>query len=195
MHFRHHHDIYQFQPGILPYTNYFNPYPFNIFCMDLIIQPFGYIEERIFRKLQKGLAPYFEEIDMVEELPIPQEAFNDYRKQFLVDTFMMILKSIKGDKVLGIVDRDLYTPELNFIYGKGRINGRHSIIALERLRDGATRKMFLDRVLKEAVHELGHTDGLRHCKNKLCVMHFSNTIEDTDIKTAGYCKKCEKLLE
>jgi archaemetzincin len=46
------------------------------------------------------------------------------------------------------------------------------------------------RALKEAVHELGHTLGLRHCSRSLCVMHFSNSIFDTDKKKSLLCDQC-----
>lgn len=161
----------------------------------LVIQPFGHIEEKTIRHLKKGLAVFFEEIIVAEEIYVPEEAYNAYRDQYLVDTFMEILKGVKGEKVLGVVDRDIYSPELNFIFGQGRINGKRCIIALERLREDSTRKKFNDRVLKEAVHELGHTWGLHHCENMKCVMHFSNTLDDTDSKTSGFCKKCEARLD
>ena len=55
-------------------------------------------------------------------------------------------------------------------------------------------KIFYGRIIKESVHELGHVFGLRHCENRKCVMHFSNSIEDTDIKTHVFCKNCKNIL-
>ena len=162
--------------------------------MNLSIQPFGHIEDRVLNHLREELKPYFKKVVVKKQVPIPEESYSEYRKQYLVDDFMKVLKDVPGKKVLGVVDRDLYTPELNFIFGQARINGKQCIISLDRLREGVSRKWFLQRVAKEAVHELGHTFGLRHCQNRMCVMHFSNTLADTDIKTAGFCKKCEKQL-
>ena len=51
----------------------------------------------------------------------------------------------------------------------------------------------LERVKKEAVHEIGHTFGLGHCLNKICVMSFSPSIFDVDRKEVHPCKKCERL--
>ena len=42
--------------------------------------------------------------------------------------------------------------------------------------------LFRERALTEAVHELGHTYGLGHCPVSTCVMHFSNSLHDTDLK-------------
>jgi archaemetzincin len=50
--------------------------------------------------------------------------------------------------------------------------------------------LFRERALKEAVHELGHTYGLQHCPNLRCVMHFSNSLRDTDAKQAKWCSRC-----
>lgn len=50
------------------------------------------------------------------------------------------------------------------------------------------------RVAKEVLHEVGHVFGLGHCKNQLCVMRFSNSIVDTDIKRAKFCLSCAKKL-
>ena len=50
--------------------------------------------------------------------------------------------------------------------------------------------LFLERAVKEAVHELGHTYGLGHCRDPRCIMYFSNTLHDTDLKGPGFCAAC-----
>ena len=47
-----------------------------------------------------------------------------------------------------------------------------------------------DRLLKEAVHELGHTFGLIHCPAPGCAMGFSNSIEEVDLKSNRFCPGC-----
>ena len=49
-------------------------------------------------------------------------------------------------------------------------------------------------MVKEAIHELGHTFGLFHCNNKLCVVYFSNSLYDTDRKGKRLCLDCKNKL-
>ena len=51
-----------------------------------------------------------------------------------------------------------------------------------------------ERILKETIHELGHTFGLKHCHNN-CVMRFSNSLADTDKKPVKFCASCLKQLK
>jgi len=50
------------------------------------------------------------------------------------------------------------------------------------------------RAEKEAVHELGHAFGMAHCLNFDCVMRFSNSVEDVDLKASDFCRLCEARL-
>jgi len=54
--------------------------------------------------------------------------------------------------------------------------------------------LFLKRTLKEAVHEIGHIFKLGHSSNPKCVMHFSNSLSDTDRKDCKFCNSCKRLL-
>jgi archaemetzincin len=84
---------------------------------------------------------------------------------------------------------------LNYVFGEAYAPGRVALISLWRLKpefygENAGSAVFMLRMLKEAVHELGHTLGLQHCPRGLCVMHFSNSIFDTDRKQSLFCGQC-----
>ncbi|WP_081825254.1 matrixin family metalloprotease [Persephonella sp. IF05-L8] len=55
--------------------------------------------------------------------------------------------------------------------------------------------IFIGRITKEAVHEIGHTLGLGHCPDPECVMHFSNSIVDTDRKSYFFCSVCYQKVK
>jgi DNA-binding NtrC family response regulator len=50
------------------------------------------------------------------------------------------------------------------------------------------------RLVKEAVHELGHTYGLVHCNRARCVMTSSTYVENIDLKSAQLCDRCRAEL-
>jgi archaemetzincin len=96
-----------------------------------------------------------------------------------------------------VVDVDLFVPGLNFVFGLAP--GSTAVISLVRLRheyygERKNEYLFRDRALKEAIHELGHTFGLHHCPDIRCIMHFSNCLEDTDIKCPDFCKVCSNKI-
>ena len=72
--------------------------------------------------------------------------------------------------------------------------GGACLVSTARLLAGADEVLFRARLLKEAVHELGHTLGLEHCADPGCVMHFSNRLADTERKGDVYCNRCEAAM-
>jgi len=75
-------------------------------------------------------------------------------------------------------------PGLNFVFGVAE--GDYALVFTARLLG----ELLVTRILKEVIHEVGHTLGLGHCENPSCVMHFSNTLMDTDRKGPGFCPRC-----
>ncbi len=133
---------------------------------------------------------------------VPAAALDPDRNQYLAGAFLERLRETAkedGLKILGITAADIYSSGLNFVFGQADVGGQASIISLARLfpeaSGGDGRVLLRERMLKEAVHELGHNFGLDHCRDRLCVMHFSNGIAETDIKTADFCPRHEAELK
>ena len=159
----------------------------------------------VFPELQQEIKEtYGYEVTARVEVPLPEIAYDQKRNQYLAVPILNRIGQRVPDedclKVLGIADVDLFTNDLHFIFGKAEgIPGRVAVISLLRLRPEFYRKppdqkLFLDRVVKEAVHELGHLFGLQHCENPECVMFFSKSIADTDKKGKKPCSSCAKQI-
>jgi archaemetzincin len=171
--------------------------------MKIGIIPIGQVDTAVLLGIKEDLPKVFPDtvcLVMDERLPLPEEAFDKKRKQYRSD---VILSKIQGyatkrrdlNRVLGVVDADIFASGLNFVFGEAACPGKTALISLWRLkpefcRDHANVEVFAARSLKEAIHELGHTLGLRHCSHSSCVMHFSNSIFDTDKKKGSFCDQC-----
>jgi archaemetzincin len=102
-------------------------------------------------------------------------------------------------KVVAITHVDLFIPILTHVYGEAQLAGKACIVSTFRLQEGLSittmEKEFDNRVVKEVLHELGHTFNLRHCNDKSCIMHYCRSIKDVDRKSDQLCRYCKILLE
>ncbi len=166
----------------------------------ILILPVGEVEADLLAELCSALRVVFHQAcSLGQPLPFPGYAYSPHRGQYDAHEILRRLPRGEADRVLGVVDLDLYVPELNFVFGLANPLGRQAVIALKRLRQEfyrlpADRELFRQRTVKEAVHELGHTFGLSHCRNRRCVMAFSNSLVDTDLKGQSFCSQCQGKL-
>jgi archaemetzincin len=102
-------------------------------------------------------------------------------------------------RVLAITGCDLYVPVLTFVFGEAQLDGNCAIVSTARLKEEfyglpPREDLTVERLVKEASHEIGHTFGLRHCADWRCVMSSSHGVERLDLKSAEFCKSCRKPL-
>ena len=168
---------------------------------NIYIQPIGEIGEEILDYLVTGLENvYGYPCRIAPPVRIPELSYSAVRDQYNAEVIVeKIMKTMPVDteKLLGVVDVDLFVPHLNFVFGLAA--GNTAVISLKRLKpeyygEKENEYLFRERALKEAIHELGHTFGLHHCPDIRCIMHFSNRLEDTDIKGPGFCKACKSRI-
>ena len=135
-------------------------------------------------------------------LRVPRTTLNSVRKQLFFNTLLARVAAVAPppDGVrLALTDYDLYKTSHQFVFGDASEEQRIAIVSLHRLRgdfygERPDENLLFQRTLKEAVHDLGHAFGLKHCYNARCAMYFSNSIYDTDNKLSHFCENCEKRV-
>jgi archaemetzincin len=158
------------------------------------------VNSGVLEYLQEHLAETFSRsVKRGKVFELLPEEFHTDRGQYYSTSILGRLRQMKPERdlLLAISEADLFAADLNFVFGEADVYGRCAIISLARLRlayagQPLTRELFLRRTLTEAVHEIGHLLRLGHCPNPTCVMHFSNTLYDTDYKTSQFCSRCQK---
>ncbi|MBL7075448.1 archaemetzincin family Zn-dependent metalloprotease [candidate division KSB1 bacterium] len=164
----------------------------------------GEIEQTILDFLSRRIELRFNCPSIIlESIEKPHYAFDNKRNQFFSSRILKELIHIiplDALKILGITWVDLYIPVLTFVFGQAQLGGKAALISLHRLSpkyygSTANNSLLLERAAKEIVHELGHTFRLTHCRDKMCVMHFSASIRNIDVKGDIFCDSCLKILE
>jgi archaemetzincin len=136
------------------------------------------------------------------------EAYDPIRQQYHSTRILARLVEQHNDplsssdrlqKILGVADVDLFIPILTFVFGEAQLGRQAAVVSVYRLRQQfyglpEDDSLLLHRSEKEALHELGHTFGLVHCPDFECVMHYSNSIEQVDLKSNRFCVACARLL-
>lgn len=161
--------------------------------MILTLQPVGRVDPSVVQRLGTELAP-FGEVRIAGEKPLPRRIFGLGPKRYRAATFDRFCKSSDGDRVIAITNVELSDPELGLelVFGHADIHGRWAVVSLS-LFGGDGKAKLIERAVKTAVHELGHTLGLgHHDTDPACVMFHSQELVDTDRKSRDFCPACAK---
>lgn len=165
----------------------------------IYIMPIGRVSGPIISEIEEEINRTFKKrVEILEQASLPLDAYDRNRQQCCSTKILEKIGEMESDgMVLGVIDVDLYVPGLNFVFGEADPVNGIAIISITRLKqefygEGRDHNLFLRRVVKEAVHEIGHLYGLSHCPDSSCVMYFSNSIKDTDEKGAEFCEVCRR---
>ncbi len=160
---------------------------------------FGYFDSNLLRNMAEAVKKEFlldvnikeGHLDLSEFYDPTRRQYNGVKLVHEVETSF----SSDSSKTIGLFNVDLFIPILTYIFGQAFLNGRTGIASSFRLsneRYGMQMddRIFLERYLKEVIHELGHTFGLIHCHIPTCVMRSSTYVEDIDQKDSHLCPGC-----
>jgi archaemetzincin len=168
----------------------------------IYLLPLGSVPEEILLYIRTAVEPVFEmPTRVLPSRDLPLSCYDPHRDQyFSTGLLKKMLRQLPRDalKVLGITPVDLFIPIMKYIFGEAQVSGKGAIISLFRLRPehhglNPDPELYWERIAKEAIHELGHTFGLTHCRDPLCVMNSSCLIGETDCKGTELCSTCQEL--
>ena len=129
------------------------------------------------------------------------DCYNEKRQQYdAVKILNKFINEVENKKTIIFTSLDLCIPIFTYVFGLAKLGGFAAIVSSHRLRNEfyglpANDRLLQTRLLKETIHEYGHLLELRHCNNYDCVMVSSMTVDDIDVKSAEFCKRCLAKME
>ncbi len=165
----------------------------------LQLLPIGTVDPGLLSWLQQALSEKLRMPTVVLSVALdPSFARHAERQQYLSSEILAAMQSHVSSntwRLLGVTSFDLYIPILTFVFGEAQLTGDRAVVSYHRLRQEfyglpADMDLLANRLLIEAIHELGHTLHLTHCHDYRCVMAASHSVEWIDIKDSGFCQAC-----
>ena len=166
--------------------------------LDLL--PIGDIDARLLKRLAPALGESFHvACRILGKRMDPQFAFHPERSQYHSSELLQAMQpyALNGAwRVLGVTAVDLYIPILTFVFGEAQMGGPCAIVSFHRLGQAFyglphDDEILAERLVKESVHEVGHTFDLTHCDDYSCAMAPSHAVEWIDLKEAALCGSCQ----
>jgi archaemetzincin len=169
----------------------------------LQLLPIGLVDSGLLLDVGAALANVFRV--PCELLPFsldPEFAFHGERQQYHSSEILQRMQAqLRGEswRLLGITSVDLYIPILTFVFGEAQIGGPCAVVSLRRLTQQfyglpEDQDLLRTRLIKEAVHEIGHTLNLTHCDDYQCAMAPSHAVEWIDLKDSDLCPNCQSRV-
>ncbi len=166
----------------------------------MVIQPLGESiagREVLLERVRAWGAIYFGvEVTVAPAVAMPEKAWNGARRQCDGDRLLRFLENRVPGKALalvGLCGEDLWSGDLNFVFGVATLRRRTGVYSLARY-GGDGDAAFLLRTLKVFSHETGHILGIEHCTRYECVMNGSNSLDETDRAPLFPCPECHAKL-
>lgn len=132
----------------------------------------------------------------------PAAAYHGERQQYHSSQILERMQTPAGSRVwrlLGVTGVDLYIPIMKYVFGEAQMGGPCALVSFHRLRQEfyglkPDFELLSQRLLKESVHELGHTLGLSHCPDYLCAMASAHSVERIDLRENSLCESCRSQV-
>jgi archaemetzincin len=166
----------------------------------IYILPFGRMDaptQQVVMQLGEFARVYFAcPVIVLRPVELPKASYVHRRRQYdAADVLRRMGRHVPDDALalVGVTTADLYSGDLDFVFGLAGLRSRVAILALGRYGEPGTPE-FLHRAMKSLAHETGHVFGLRHCIFYSCCMNGSNSLDESDSQPIHCCPLCHDKL-
>jgi archaemetzincin len=170
----------------------------------IYIAPLGDVSDELLEGIAESIGEQFGlQVKIKPNQGVPVYALDVARQQYNSNLILQkLINDLEPDglKILGVTDVDLFSPIFSYVFGEAQFKGKGAVISSYRLLGNPEKEStigcppLINRLEKEAIHELGHTLGLKHCVDPDCVMNYSVGLDCADRKFSFFCSACRDLM-
>ena len=161
----------------------------------ILIQPFEDVKPKQLAEISENIRKIYPKIKILEPVDFPKNAFYQPRNRYRADSIIKYLrtKTPENSVTLALTNKDISVTKgkvADFgVMGLGYRPGNACVASSFRLNTKNKNEQFY----KIAIHELGHTQGLKHCPDKTCFMRDAEGKNPTN-EEKDFCQNCKKVL-
>ncbi|WP_228413920.1 Zn-dependent protease [Chryseobacterium sp. CH21] len=164
-------------------------------AVTILIQPFKDVKSETVAKVTEGIKNVYPNVKILNAIDFPENTYYKERSRYRADSIIKFLskETKEGFVTIGLTTKDISATRGKIkdfgIMGLGYRPGKACVASNFRLSKENRDEQFY----KVAIHELGHTQGLPHCPEKMCFMRDAEGKNPTNEET-DFCKKCKTFL-
>ena len=161
----------------------------------ILIQPFEDVKPKQLAEISENIRKIYPKIKILEPVDFPKNAFYQPRNRYRADSIIKYLRTKTPNNcvTLALTNKDISVTKgkvADFgVMGLGYRPGNACVASSFRLNPKNKNEQFY----KIAIHELGHTQGLKHCPDKTCFMRDAEGKNPTN-EEKDFCQNCKKVL-
>ena len=161
----------------------------------ILIQPFEDVKPKQLAEISDNIRKIYSKIKILEPIDFPKNAFYQPRNRYRADSIIKYLRTKTPNNcvTLALTNKDISVTKgkvADFgVMGLGYRPGKACVASSFRLNTKNKNEQFY----KIAIHELGHTQGLKHCPDKTCFMRDAEGKNPTN-EEKDFCQNCKKVL-
>ncbi|MES2703965.1 MAG: Zn-dependent protease [Bacteroidota bacterium] len=161
----------------------------------VLIQPFDDISPQQVKQVFNEVKLLHPNTILAAPIKLPPGSYYQPRGRYRADSIIKWLsaRTPAGHTTIALTSKDISTTKGSVkdwgVMGLGYRPGNACVVSTYRL----ARKNQQDQFYKVCIHELGHTQGLPHCKNKTCYMRDAEGGNPLD-NEHDFCPDCKSIL-
>ena len=161
----------------------------------ILIQPFEDVKPKQLTEISENIRKIYPKIKILKPIKFPQNTYYEPRNRYRADSIIKYLRTKTPNNcvTLALTNKDISVTKgkvADFgVMGLGYRPGNACVASSFRLNPKNKNEQFY----KIAIHELGNTQGLKHCPDKTCFMRDAEGKNPTN-EEKDFCQNCKKVL-